>query len=58
MNNPIVRRKIERTGYCRGCDCELLKGTEIVYTYSWRNQGQNILFCIDCAKKIGELVKE
>lgn len=48
MNNPIEFRKMERKGFCRGCDKTLPKGTQIVYTYSWRNRGQNIFFCKDC----------
>lgn len=56
MNNPIEQRKIERPGFCRGCDKKLEKGTDIIYTYSWRNRGQNIIFCMDCAGEIYNLV--
>lgn len=34
--------------FCRGCDKEISKGTKIFYTYSIRNRGQNIIFCMDC----------
>ena len=51
----IEKRKIERYGFCRGCDVELNKGDDIIYTYSFRNRGQSIIFCLDCAKIIGEL---
>lgn len=54
----MERRKVERQGFCRGCDKTLNKGDEIVYTHSHRNRGQNILFCIDCAEKIGGLANE
>ena len=56
MYDEIERREAQRTCFCRGCDKELKKGTEIVYTYSIRNRGQSIIFCLDCAKIIGELV--
>ena len=55
MSNEIERREAKRTCYCRGCDKALHKGDEIIYTYTFRNQGQNIIFCLDCAKIIGEL---
>ena len=58
MSYPIERRLIQREGNCRGCDSTLLKGEEIVYTHSNRNRGQNILFCLDCAKIIGDLANE
>lgn len=58
MNSDIVRRKAERKAFCRGCDEKIEKGQEIVFTHSWRNRGQNILFCIECAKKVGELANE
>jgi len=54
----IVRRKAQRDSNCRGCDKDLVKGDDIIYTYSMRNRGQNIIFCIDCALMIGELGKE
>lgn len=53
----IERRKIERSGFCRGCDIGLEKGDEIIYTYSFRNRGQSIIFCLDCATVIGSLAK-
>ena len=54
----IELRPIKREGFCRGCDKTLERGTYIIYTYSYRNRGQNILFCIECAKEIGKLVEK
>lgn len=54
----LTRRPIERTAYCRGCDKEMSKGEEVVSTYSWRNRGQYIYFCLKCAKDIGELAND
>lgn len=51
----IIRRKTERTAYCRGCDDCMEKGTEVVSTFSWRNRGQHIYFCLPCAEIIGRL---
>lgn len=53
----IMRRKAERNAFCRGCDNTIKKGTDMVTTYSFRNRGQNIHFCINCAEKIGKLAK-
>jgi hypothetical protein len=53
--SKIELRPIERKGFCRGCDREINIGSNIIYTYSHRNRGQSILFCIDCAKHIGAL---
>lgn len=58
MNYEIVRRKAERESHCRGCDKTLFKGDAIIYTYSHRNRGQNIIFCMSCAELIGKLAKE
>lgn len=54
----IERRLCQRPACCRGCDKDLNKGDPIIYTYSMRNRGQNILFCNDCAKVVGELSLE
>lgn len=54
---PIQRRQAERKAYCRGCDKEIQRGEEMISTYSFRNTGQYIHFCLDCAKLIGDLVK-
>ena len=51
-------RKIERDGFCRGCDKLVSKGDVIFYVYSSRNRGQSIIFCIECTTKIGEMVGE
>ncbi len=53
----IIKRKAERSSNCRGCDKELVKGDDIIYTYSLRNRGQNIIFCMGCAVIIGNLAK-
>ncbi len=53
--DPIERRLTKRKAWCRGCNKEMPIVTEIIYTYSSINRGQNILFCLDCAKEIGEL---
>ncbi len=55
MGYEIERRQIERKGYCRGCDKTLLKGETIIYTYTFRNRGQSIIFCLKCANIIGGL---
>ena len=58
-DDDIIRRKVKRDAYCRGCDTELRRDVdECIYTYSWRNRGQSILFCLDCAKIIAGLLKE
>ena len=56
--DPITKRQAERNAYCRGCDKLIKKGEEMVTTYSSRNRGQNIHFCVNCAKQIGDLVKD
>jgi hypothetical protein len=54
----IKRRKTaSHAAYCRGCDDQMGKGTEVVSTFSWRNRGQNIYFCIPCAQIIGQLAE-
>ena len=39
--------------FIRGCVAKINRRDEIIYTYSIRNRGQNILFCLDCANLIG-----
>lgn len=58
MNNPIEFREAQRDAFCRGCDAKIKKGEHMVTTYSWRNRGQNIHFCVACAEEIGEMVKD
>jgi hypothetical protein len=53
--DKIVRRPAERKCYCRGCDIAINKGEEMVYTYTHRNRGQSIIFCLNCAVLIGDL---
>tara|TARA_R110000782_G_scaffold251407_1_gene338970 strand:+ start:873 stop:1796 length:924 start_codon:yes stop_codon:yes gene_type:complete len=57
-SDEIVKRKIQRDGFCRGCGFTIDKGTEIIYTYSSANRGQNIIFCLPCAKHIGGLANK
>lgn len=58
MYNPIEYRQTERDAFCRGCDKQIKKKTEkVIYTYSWRNRGQNILICLDCVGEINRLIK-
>jgi uncharacterized protein YlaI len=56
-DREINRRKILRTAYCRGCDKEMNSGTEVIATYSFRNRGQHIYFCLSCSEIIGNLSK-
>lgn len=56
-NEGFIKRKMERSGYCRGCDKELRKNDEIIYTYTFRNRGQHILICLDCAEVISDLME-
>lgn len=52
------KRLAKQNSFCRGCDEQQIKGEdEIIYTYSFRNRGQSIIFCMKCAKEIGELSK-
>lgn len=53
----LTRRPLERAAYCRGCDDEMSKGTEVIATYSWRNRGQHIYFCLTCSATIGKLAE-
>ena len=56
MEKDIIRRKAKNNCYCRGCDKELKRDIdEVIYTYSIRNRGQNIIFCLSCALRIGKL---
>lgn len=55
MSREIERRPCQRSAYCRGCDSVIGKGQEMVSTYSWRNRGQHIHFCLGCAEVIGGL---
>jgi hypothetical protein len=54
----MEKRRIERPGFCRGCDKKLEVGTLIVSMYSHRNRGQHIHFCGECAMEIGALAKD
>jgi uncharacterized protein YlaI len=57
MTKDIVKRKLQRTAFCRGCDKKMKSGTEVISTYSFRNRGQHIYFCLDCARIISELIQ-
>jgi hypothetical protein len=54
----ITRRAAQRPAFCRGCDKKIDKGEDMITTYSFRNTGQHIHFCLACAEKIGELAEE
>lgn len=46
-------RQAMRTCHCRGCDKEIKPKTEkIIYMYSHRNRGQNIILCEDCVREM------
>lgn len=52
-------RKAKQDSFCRCCDKPLRKGIDnLVYMYSYRNRGQNILLCFDCIDLITEKVSE
>ena len=57
-SESIVKRKALRASFCRGCDKKVVVGEDIVYTYSFRNRGQNIIFCMKCAEDIGNLTNK
>lgn len=54
----IKFRPLERTTICRGCDEELVRGTNVIATYSFRNRGQHIYFCKECVKLMQKLIEE
>jgi RNase P subunit RPR2 len=56
--SPIERRPAQREAFCRGCDKEIVRGTDMIYTYSRRNRGQHIHFCLQCAVEIGKLAEK
>lgn len=47
----IIKRKLQRTAWCRGCLKRMENGTDVVNIPSYE-----ILLCLDCAKLIGNLV--
>ena len=49
------KRECKREAHCRWCDETIKKGTPMVVGYSWRNRGMNIMFCLYCASRIGDL---
>lgn len=52
-------RKVQRTAYCRGCDKELIRNVDnIIYMYSSRNTGQNIIICEGCVRKMYRMIGE
>jgi hypothetical protein len=42
---------------CRGCDKKIVKDEYMIYMYSHRNCGQNIMICLDCINDIREKTK-
>ena len=59
-DKDIDFRKVERTAYCRGCDCELSPKYEdmAAVTYSSRNNGQWIYMCPNCICVMYKLMLE
>lgn len=56
MSDPEYRLA-KSDSYCRVCDKENKKNKDmVVYFYSRRNRGQNILICPDCIKKLYNLL--
>ena len=56
--NSLEYREAKKNCFCRGCDVELEKGTKMIATYSFRNRGQHIYFCIECVKEMNGLIYE
>lgn len=54
----IERRPATRHAYCRGCDEVIKPGEDMITTYSHRNRGQHIHFCLECGRIIGELANQ
>lgn len=54
----IVRRPAQRSAFCRGCDKEIARGVDMISTYSFRNTGMWIHFCLKCAVEIGKLAEK
>jgi hypothetical protein len=48
-------RLAQREAFCRGCDATIKKGDSMFTTYSHRNRGQNIHFCMKCVEEIHEM---
>ena len=55
MSKPEYRNA-ERNAYCRVCDRIVVKGSPVVFFYSWRNRGQNINICPTCVKQLYNLL--
>lgn len=50
-------RKAKRDSYCRACDSINKKDIDdVIYIYSMRNRGQNILLCPDCIKYMYNMI--
>ena len=58
MKFTAEKRPAQRPAFCRACDKEILKGEDMISMYSYRNRGQHIHICLQCASKMGELAKE
>lgn len=50
-------RPATRPAYCRACDENILKGTDMVSWYSYRNRGMYIHLCLACAMKLGHMAR-
>ena len=54
----IDYRLAKQNSFCRVCDKTNRRGKDmVIYIYSHRNRGQNILICEDCARKIEAIVE-
>lgn len=45
-------RPAQREAHCRGCDKIIRRGEDMFATYSSRNRGQSIYFCLTCVDLI------
>lgn len=51
-------REAKREAFCRACDKAIKVGEEMITMHSYRNRGQYIHFCLQCADKIGWLARD
>ena len=58
MSRDIELRNAQREAFCQGCDMSIIPGERMLSTYSMRNRGQNIFFCIGCSEEIKRLLNE
>ena len=51
----IYYREAQRDCYCRLCSKNIIKNTENIITFVTHRQ--NVILCLDCLKKINEMVE-